>query len=200
MMRQEGIAVKGYSFAPELFTSGFGEGSGPCRCASDCCSGGVYADVTEREMILSQQEKIKRQMDETQTKDEHLWFDREIENDADFVSGRRVGTSVVNDKCVFLNRTGQCSIQLAAVAEGLHRWAWKPLYCILYPIEITDNVVGFDPMLQDEKPCCSIAGSFEVPLFRACKDELVHLLSMDGYLQLEEYYQGLAKEKSSINI
>jgi hypothetical protein len=200
MIRQEGITVKGYSFAPELFTRGFLAESGPCRCSSDCCSGGVYADLTERENILSLKEKIKRQMDETQSKDDSLWFDQEIESDPDFASGRSVGTSVVNDKCVFLNGRGHCSIQLAAVAEGLHRWAWKPLYCILYPIEITDKVVGFDPMLQDEKPCCTIGGSFEVPLFRACKDELIHLLGPDGYLQLEEYYQGLAKEKSSINI
>ena len=200
MSSHDGITVKGYRFGPELFTRGFVAGSGPCRCSSDCCSGGVYADLTEREKILSLKEKIKEQMDGTQTRDENLWFDREIENDSDFVSGRSVGTSVVNDKCVFLNAKGHCSIQLAAVAEGLDRWAWKPLYCILYPIEITDRVIGFDPMLQDEKPCCSIGGSFEVPLFRACKDELVFLLGTDGYLQLEEYYQGLAKEESSINI
>ncbi len=200
MSSHEGITVKGYTFGQELFTRGFAAGSGPCRCSSDCCSSGVYVDLAERENILSLKDKIKQQMDETQTRDENIWFDREIENDPDFVSGRSVGTSVVNDKCAFLNGQGHCSIQLAAVAEGLDRWAWKPLYCILYPIEITNREIGFDPMLQDEKPCCSIGGSFEIPLFRACKDELVHLLGADGYFQLEEYYQGLAKEKSSINI
>jgi hypothetical protein len=200
MNMHEGFTVKGYTFASELFSSGFLAESGPCRCSSDCCSGGVYVDLSERERILSLKEKIKQQMDGTQDRDERHWFDQETERDPDFVSGSCVGTSVVNDKCVFLNERGHCSIQLAAVAEGLHRWAWKPLYCILYPIEITDRVVGFDPMLQDEKPCCTIGGSFEVPLFRACKDELIHLLGTDGYLQLEEHYQGLAKEKSSINI
>jgi hypothetical protein len=29
---------------------------------------------------------------------------------------------------------------------------------------------------------------------------LVHLLGADGYDHLEEYYRGLAKDKSSINI
>jgi len=192
--------VNGFAFGPELFTQGFPADSGPCQCSSHCCSGGVFADLTERDRILSAKEKIKQQMDETQTRDESLWFDDEVSDDQDFASGRCVGTSVINEKCVFLNAKGHCSIQLAAVANGLDRWAWKPLYCILYPIEVSDGVVGFDPMLQGEKPCCTIRRSFEVPLFRACKDELVHLLGDDGYLQLEEYYQGLAKEESSSNI
>ncbi len=192
--------VKGFSFGPEIFTQGFPGGNGPCRCSSDCCSGGVYADLTERDRILAAKEKIKLQMDETQTRDERLWFDDEVCDDPDFASGRCVGTGVVNEKCVFLDRKGHCSIQLAAVAEGLDRWAWKPLYCILYPIEVSDRVVGFDPMLQGEKPCCTIQRDYEVPLFRACKAELMHLLGDDGYQRLEEHYQGLAKDKSSSNI
>jgi hypothetical protein len=195
-----GFAVRGYSFSPELFSQGFAAGSGPCRCSSDCCSGGVYADVAERDRILALKEKIKAQMDETQTTDENLWFDSEIEDDRDFASGQCVGTTVVNNKCAFLNVKGHCSIQLAAVAEGLDRWAWKPLFCVLYPIEITDRVIGFDPMLQDEKPCCTINQQFEIPLFRACKDELIHLLGADGYARLEEHYAGLEKEKRTINI
>lgn len=195
-----GIEVKGFSFGPELFTQGFAEGTGPCRCTSDCCSSGVYIDLTERDRILLHKEKVKQQMDATQVKDESLWFDAEVEEDPDFASGRCVGTSVLNDKCAFLNANGHCSIQLAAVAEGLNRWAWKPLYCILYPIEVTDGIVGFDPMLQGEKVCCSIHRSYEIPLFRACKAELVHLLGEDGFQQLEEHYQELAKEKSSSNI
>ena len=154
MSSHDGITVKGYRFGPELFTRGFVAGSGPCRCSSDCCSGGVYADLTEREKILSLKEKIQEQMDGTQTRDENLWFDREIENDSDFVSGRSVGTSVVNDKCVFLNAKGHCSIQLAAVAEGLDRWAWKPLYCILYPIEsgwIRPDAAGRKALLQHRR-------------------------------------------------
>lgn len=200
MSQSADFTVKGYSFAPELFTQGYPEQGGPCRCTSDCCSSGVYVDVKERDNILDQKAAIKLQMDETQSTDDTLWFEHEVSEDADFASGRCVGTSVINDKCAFLNARGYCSVQLAAVAEGLDRWAWKPLYCILYPIEISNRVVGFDPMLQNEKPCCTIHNRFEVPLFRACKDELVFILGEDGYLSLEEHYQGLAKDKSSSNI
>ncbi len=200
MSSQEGFTVKGMRFAPELFLRGYRIGGGPCLCSSDCCAGGVFTDLKERARILSLKEKIKQHMDGTQTRDENLWFEERVEVDPDFPSGHCVGTSVVNDKCAFLNSRGQCSIQLAAVAEGLDRWAWKPLYCILYPIEISDAVVGFDPMLQNEKPCCSIGESYEIPLFQACRAELVHLLGEDGYARLEAHYQGLAKEKSSSNI
>ena len=192
--------VGGYRFSPELFSTGFEKESGPCRCSSNCCSGGVYADLAERDQILAQTEKIKRLMDDTQNRDESRWFETEIGQDADFRSGRCIGTMVHNDKCVFLNAKGHCSIQLAAVAEGLDRWAWKPLFCILFPIEITDKVVGFDPLLQDEQPCCSTRHEFDVPLYQACKDELTHLLGSDGYAELDEYYAGLAKKNSSRNI
>ena len=40
--------------------------------------------------------------------------------------------------------------------RGLDRWAIKPLYCVLYPIEITGGTVSFDHMLQGEQPCCSV--------------------------------------------
>jgi hypothetical protein len=195
-----GFSVKGYTFAPELFNQGFAEGHGPCRCSSHCCAGGVYVDIKERDLVLSKKEKVKAQMDETQTTDDSLWFETNVEDDTDFASGKCVGTTVVNDKCVFLNARGHCAIQLAAVADGLDRWAWKPLFCILFPVEITDKVIGFDPMLQDEKPCCTIKEQFHVPLFRACKAELEHLLGTDGYAEAEAHYEGLAKVKGTTNI
>jgi hypothetical protein len=132
-------------------------------------------------------------MDETQSTDEANWFDHDVEDDPDFPSGKCVGTQVINDKCAFLDRQGRCSIQVAATAEGLHRWAWKPLYCILFPIEISDRVISFDDMLQDQQPCCSVRNEFDVPLFEACRDELVHLLGEDGFSEIRNQYRALAK-------
>jgi hypothetical protein len=79
-------------------------------------------------------------------------------------------------------------VQRATTEEGMGRWALKPLYCILYPIEISEGSVSFDPMLQDEQACCSVTGDYHVPVFRACKDELIHLLGADGYEMLETHY------------
>jgi hypothetical protein len=188
MSTVDGLRVRGLAVAEELFGTGYPDGGGPCTCTSTCCSGGVYADIAEREAILKNAEMIARYMDETQPADRALWFDDEEETDPDFPSGRCVGTQVHNGKCAFLDKYGRCSIQHATTEQGLGRWALKPLYCILYPIEISDGVVSFDPMLQDEQPCCTVSDEYHVPVFRACKDELIHLLGPDGYQQLEDHY------------
>jgi hypothetical protein len=148
----------------------------------------VYADVREKENILNHKEMIRKYMDETQVTDEALWFEDRESDDADFQSGRCVGTREINDKCAFLDKRGRCTLQVAATEEGMHKWALKPLFCILYPIEISNNVVSFDDMLQDEQPCCSIGPDFQVPLFEACRAELVHLVGEDGFRIMQEHF------------
>ncbi len=180
--------VKDLAIGDELFTTGYPDGSGPCSCTSTCCSEGVYADVTERDAILRHADMIVRYMDGTQPHDPARWFDAVEETDPDFGSGRCVGTAVHNDKCAFLDKYGRCSVQRATTEEGMGRWALKPLYCILYPIEISEGVVSFDPMLQDEQPCCTVTDRYHTPVFRACKDELIHLLGADGYDLLEQHF------------
>ena len=187
------LRVKGLAIGDELFGTGYPEGAGPCSCTSTCCSGGVYADVAERDAILERADMIARYMDETQPHDPARWFDDGEETDPDFPSGRCVATAVHNDKCAFLDRYGRCAIQRATTEEEMGRWALKPLYCILYPIEISEGRVSFDPMLQDEQPCCTVSDEFHLPVFRACKDELTHLLGADGYEMLERHYTSLQK-------
>jgi hypothetical protein len=189
MHTDEPLIVKGYTISPGLFTQGYREGHGPCTCTSVCCSGGVYADITERDAILAHKEMIGKYLDETQPADPALWFEQNEADDGDFPSGRCVGTTEHNSKCAFLDRFGRCSIQVASVEEGMDRWALKPLYCILFPIEITARVISFDDLLQDEQDCCSIGEDFSVPIFRACRDEFVHLLGEDGFQQMEDHYE-----------
>ena len=122
-------------------------------------------------------------------KDTAQWFEAEIIDHGDFASGQCTGTREINGKCTFLDKQGRCSIQLAAVATGRHKWAIKPLYCVLFPVEISDAVIGFDDLLQGETGCCSIGEKFDVPLFRGCKEELTYLLGPDGFEALEDYYQ-----------
>jgi hypothetical protein len=191
------LVVNDYIISPELFERGYANESGPCACASQCCEGGVYADVKERDGILSHKEMVKKYMDETQTRDDSVWFEHHESDDPDFPSGRCVGTTEYNGKCVFLDRAGHCSLQVAAASEGLDRWAIKPMYCVLYPIEITNGVVSFDDMLQDEQPCCSTTHEFRIPLFRACKDELTYLLGAAGYAQLEEYFERVCRHSDT---
>jgi hypothetical protein len=188
MNNHQAFTVKGLTIAPELFDKGFPAQGGPCTCSSRCCSGGVYADVIERDAILAHKDMIQRHMDDSQVIDESLWFDTTEAADEDFPSGMCVGTEVHNDKCVFLDKRGFCSLQVAATEEGHHKWMLKPLFCILYPIEISEKTVGFDPMLQEDEQCCSAVDRFDVPLFEGCREELVHLLGEDGFASMREHY------------
>lgn len=183
------LQVGRYTVSQELFGKGFPFVGGPCHCTATCCEGGVYADVTEREKVMTNKEMIKQYMDETQSTNDSEWFEEVEFDDADFPSGRCVGTRVINDKCAFLDKHGRCSLQVAASAEGLGRWALKPLFCILYPIEVSGNVIGFDDLLQDEQPCCSISEQNEVPVYQACREELIHLLGTEGYHTMEDHYR-----------
>jgi hypothetical protein len=132
-------------------------------------------------------------MDQTQDPDPATWFEAEELDDPDFPTGRCVGTEVVNDKCVFLDKAGRCAIQLAAVNNGLHKWALKPLFCILFPIEITNGVVGFDDMLQSQESCCSVDPEFEIPFFEGCREELEHLVGKEGFALMRDHYTILRK-------
>jgi len=183
------LVLDGKTISPTLFTRGYcGEG-GPCTCSAACCEGGVYADLQERDAILSHAALIRRHMDETQEGDERKWFESEEYDDPDFNSGRCVGTAVIGGKCAFLDGKGRCSIQVASTAEGLGRWALKPLYCVLYPLEISNAVVDYDPMLHGAHSCCTIGTPFDVPLFEACRAELEHLFTREGVQAMQDHFQ-----------
>ena len=181
------LHIRQYTISSDLFEKGYAAGRGPCTCTSVCCQNGVYVDRQERDRILAHRELIKKYMDETQTTDERQWFEQHEEEDDDFASGRCVGTEVVNEKCAFLDKLGRCSIQTAAVGEGMHKWALKPIFCILFPLEIMNHVIGFDDLLQEDQPCCSVSNEFDVPVFVACREELIHVLGEDGYRKLDAF-------------
>jgi hypothetical protein len=185
------LKIQQYTMAGELFTRGFPAGGGPCTCSAVCCEGGVYVDLRERDAVMAHRELIAPEMDETQNRDPGTWFEHEEHEDTDFPSGSCVGTQIINDKCAFLDGAGRCVLQTAAIHAGMHRWAFKPLFCVLYPIEIAGGVVSFDTMLQDEQSCCSVTTGFDVPVYQACREELVHLVGEDGYAEMNHHYTAL---------
>jgi hypothetical protein len=199
MNQREPLRVGSFTFSDELFENGYAAGQSPCSCVSRCCEGGVNIDLGERDVILAHQDQIAARMDETQTRDVSVWFEKEIQEDPDYPSGHCIGTEVFGDKCVFLDKLGRCAIQLAAVAEGLDRWAWKPMYCVLYPIEISEGLVSFNSMLQGEQQCCSVRKEFQVPLFMACRAEIVHLIGEEGFAALEKHYRNRETQLCSGN-
>ena len=191
------LKVRQYTMSGELFTLGYPSGGGPCSCSSACCEGGVSVDLHEKEAIMAHHALIADAMDDTQVRNASAWFEAGESDDPDFPSGACVDTKVINGKCAFLDGNGRCVLQSAAMKAGMHQWAFKPLYCVLYPIEISGGVVSFDEMLQDEQTCCTVASEFDVPLYRACREELVHLVGEEGYEEMQNHFSALHNQKTS---
>jgi hypothetical protein len=180
--------ITDYQIDNIIFQKGYEKKLGPFSCTGSCCSSGVFADVLEKEKILSFKEKIINEMDETQTKDFDEWFESEILEDPDFNSGKCVGTQIYNDKCVFLRKDKLCVLQTLSVKLGYHKWFLKPFYCILFPLVTTEDTVTFDDYREGVEECCTPIMDYDVPLFEACKEEICYLFGEDGYKYLQKYY------------
>ena len=182
------LQIGKYKIDPVLFEKGFAKGCGPYECQTTCCSSGVWVDVKECDVVLSYKEQIKKYMDDSQTTDDSKWFDAEEIEDHDFESARAIGTAVFNNKCTFLKKSGQCSIQLFSGEELGDRWKIKPFYCIAFPITVVDGLLTFDDYQQDNAKCCSIVSEGkENTLVDSCKDELVFMLGEEDYKKLQHY-------------
>lgn len=188
MKKPPTLVVKGYEIDPLLFTHGYPPGCGPFQCDGKCCCDGVWVDLREKEKILEEKELIKKYMDETQNKNHDEWF-AEYWEDSDFPSGAAVGTQVYRNGCVFLNKEGKCVLQLAATQEGRDKWDIKPFYCILFPVSVADNTLTFDEHMEEEGTrCCNIFENYHVPMFIACREEIVYSVGEDGYQQMLNHY------------
>ena len=180
--------INGILVDPVIFTYKF-----VCNCAGECCHYGVYTDYKEYQSILSLQDRVKELMDDTQTKDVSKWFEPPEEDD-DFDSGIAVGTEIINSKCTFLDKDGLCSLQKLALKEGEHKWKYKPLYCILFPLTIYDGVLTVDTDHIDRLPYCNVDPNTKLTMFEACEEELRHLFGQDGFKELEKYREEYLKE------
>jgi Fe-S-cluster containining protein len=166
------------------------------NCNADCCSGGVYADIAEREEILKHAELVRAQMDPDQLRDTALWFEPEPIDDADYPSGKAIGTEVHNDRCVFLDSKGMCVLQKAAAAAGMDRYALKPFYCWLYPVTVDGGELTLhDPEYAERTSCCSYGDSGPLTVFDICEEELILALGRDGVEELRSEVRAMKEAK-----
>jgi Fe-S-cluster containining protein len=181
------LTIGKYIIDPVLFEKGFSKGCGPYQCETTCCSSGVFLDPKDRDVIIAHTDEVKKQMDETQTTNDAIWFDNRHEVDADFPSGYAVGTEVFNNKCVFLRKDGRCSVQLVSVEKYNDPWKIKPFYCVAFPIAVDGGVLTYDDYQDGKTQCCSIVRDTDVTLVDSCKAELEYVLGKDGYKELQDY-------------
>lgn len=178
--------INGLIIDPIIFSHPFVPKCDACICSGECCWYGVYTDLKEMEMILDKRDLVKKYMDDSQTLDETKWFER-IEEDKDFESGYCAGTEIYNNKCVFLDKNGFCSLQKAAMDLGEDKWNYKPLYCILFPLVIFEGKLTIDDEHIERMHYCNKAKNQTSTIFEAMKDEIRHFLGEEGYKELLDY-------------
>lgn len=217
-VRYAPFTVGGLKIDEAIFTQGFVPYCDISMCGGGCCHSGVYADTEEYKTILQHKDEIAKYMDETQDTDPATWFDNEWVDDTDFKSGRAIGTNVherdggisnFKEGCVFLDKRHFCSIQVAAAANGLHRWAWKPKYCILFPVTVVEGVITYDDSHSEDLHHCGPKGvsGYVHSVFEAMKEELTHFLGEEDFKKVEAYFEehrerfeGERKKKSLVQI
>ncbi len=174
-------SIKGIMIDPLIFTFNF-----QCKCSGECCWYGVYTDKKEHDLIISIKDKIIPMLDETQTKDVSKWFEAP-EADEDFESGVAVGTELYNNKCAFLDKNGLCTLQKLANKEGVNKWKYKPIYCVLFPLTVFEGALTIDDEHIDRLKTCNMNPVPSRSIYEACEEELKHFFGEDGFAELEEY-------------
>ena len=174
---------------PEILTQRFSSHSSMCNCDGTCCAEGVLLDIKEKELILAHADLIKKYLEPQQEKDTAKWFDNNIENDADFPSGKCDGTSVQGKSCVFLCSKGLCALQKTAMTEGMDKFALKPFYCVAFPIAIDGHVLTtYEPEFTNRKQCCSIVPDGSLTVLDVCREEFEYILGTEGLKEIEELF------------
>jgi Fe-S-cluster containining protein len=181
MQSQDFKVINGIKIDPKIFTFKFS-----CKCNGECCYYGVYTDSKEYENILSIKDELIPLFDETQNCDIDSWFEPP-EKDEDFESGVAVGTEVYKGKCTFLDKDGLCTLQKLANLNGEFKWKYKPIYCVLFPFTVYENMLTIDDEHIDRLKHCNKNSTEETTIFEACKEELQHFFDEEGFKQLEDY-------------
>jgi len=161
-------------------------------CHGACCVYGVWVDSLEVETILKNAELVIPHMP-PRAADPANWFDDHRDADPLSASGKVVHCRVVPDEsqysgtaCIFLRKDYKCALQVAAEANGLHPWRFKPFYCILHPLDLDEQgriTLDEDEALLAEKGSCLRRAGRPAPLLETFEPELSYLLGEDAYRQ-----------------
>jgi len=164
-----------------------------CRleeCRAACCLHGVWIDSVEWQDIREHAEIIIPHMPPGWD-DPELWIDDRTDADSFSRSGRVVHSRVLPDpghyggtSCVFLRTDHKCALQVAADANGLHPWRFKPFYCILHPLDLDEQgritLDETDALLTEPGSCLRPADA-EIPLVETFEPELSYILGLNYF-------------------
>lgn len=131
---------------PLIYHAKFPATCRPEQCRSRCCRFGVWTDAAEMRMILSNRELFIPYV-RPEAADPLSWFGR-TEPDPDCPSGTAVETEVVGDACAFFNPSHGCALQKGAIEAGHHEWRFKPRFCVMFPLVLSDGTLTVDEEMK----------------------------------------------------
>lgn len=200
------LKVSGLKIDPIIFEQGFVPFCNIPICNGECCNWGVYVDIRFKEDIMKYEKEIIETMDDGQIKDSSKWFESKKIKDSDFPSGYAIGTQLYVNKnlhrkqCVFKDSQNYCTLQKTSVRLGLHKWALKPKYCIMYPLTIVNDVLTYDKEHSERLSYCGLhkKKNFVHTVFEAFTEELIYILGQEGYNILKEYFEDNYKKDGKV--
>lgn len=165
------------------------------ECHGACCVFGVWVDTREVADILSHANLIIPHMPaESRTPGE--WFAPVEDQDKHSPTGKVIHTAVENHpqhyggtSCIFWRDDAKCALQVAAVANDLHPWRFKPYYCVIHPLDqdeqgrITLDETG---VLASEPGSCLRPADKAIPLIDTFEEELRYLLGDKIYNEIRQ--------------
>ncbi len=182
-----------------------------CRlseCRAACCLYGVWLDWEEWQEILLYAPLIIPHMP-LGLNDPQGWVDGGLEDDPFTPSRRVIHSRALPDAghyggtaCVFLRDDHKCALQVAAEQAGLHPWRFKPFYCILHPLDLTeDGQITLDEqeaLLQEPGSCLRPADTTH-PLTMVFEDELRYFLGKQGWQKLQANLSAIEQPPPSVD-
>lgn len=172
-------------------------------CQAACCLYGVWLDQFEVQDILQHSPIIQPHLKKEYSNPE-IWFEEIEEEDPHTPSGKVIHCKVVEDQdhyggtaCIFLRSDYKCALQVAGQENGFHPWRFKPFYCILHPLDLTeDGLITLDSneeLLQEPGSCLRPAQQL-TPLIITFAPELKYLLGEKSYAQIVHQLEDLSSE------
>lgn len=121
-------------------------------CADACCQHGVDVSVVERDRILAHAEALELRIGRPRS----TWFEPALVPDADFPGGAATRTTVVDGRCVFLQRdTRGCTLHAMALEHDADYHLLKPMVSALFPVTFGDQTLFCSEELAEGSLVCA---------------------------------------------
>jgi Fe-S-cluster containining protein len=131
---------------PLVFSAKFPDRCRLDLCRSRCCRFGVWVDVEEKKTILAHRDLFTPFL-RPEARGPGTWFGK-TERDPDCPSGLAVETQEIAGACVFYHPDYGCVLQKGAAERGLHEWAIKPRFCVMFPLVVSGGELTVDDEMK----------------------------------------------------